>query len=24
VSMVWDFAESNPFCESTGNFLGFR
>lgn len=22
IPMVWDFAESNPFSESTGNFLG--
>jgi len=22
IPMVWDYAESNPFCDSTGNFLG--
>lgn len=22
VPMVWDYAESNPFCSSSGNFLG--
>jgi putative DNA methylase len=22
IPMIWDFAESNPFCESSGNWLG--
>ena len=22
IPMVWDFAEANPFSESTGNFQG--